>query len=110
MASAAAVTGAVSAGSRVPASARAASRPAARAASQALVAGLPVKSSRISRVAAARSQCRSPGRRARWAASIRDSSSSRAALAQAAAVPGGGDHLEWAACAASWVSTPHSAG
>jgi Type IV secretion-system coupling protein DNA-binding domain len=21
-----------------------------------------------------------------------------------------GDHLEWAACAASWVSTPHSAG
>ena len=78
-----AATGAVSPGSRIPASSRASRRAAARPASRGVPGSAPaaVKSARMRSVALARSQRRSPGRRPAWRASMRDSSSSLAACA-----------------------------
>ena len=79
-----AATGAVSSGSRMPASSRASRRAAAAPASRGLAGSAPaaVKSARMSLVAQARSQRRSAGRRPAWRASMRDSSSWRAAWHQ----------------------------
>ena len=78
-----AATAAVSPGSRIPASSRASRRAAARPASRGVPGSAPaaVKSARMSWLAVARSQRRSPGRRLAWRASMRDSSSSWAACA-----------------------------
>ena len=65
-----------------------------------------VKSSRIRRVTVARSQRRSPGRRATCRPSARDSSSWWAASHQLARAGGGGQKVLWAAWAHSWTRAP----
>ena len=105
-------TGAVSAGSRMPASARARISAAAHPASRGLAgaAAAAVKSARISWVMVSRSQRRSAGRRVVCAVSMRDSSSMRAASAQAAVSAGGGVQRVWAAWAHSWIRAPQVTG
>ena len=107
-----AATGAVSSGSRMPASSRASRRAAAAPASRGLAGSAPaaVKSARTSLVAQARSQRRSAGRRPAWRASMRDSSSWRAAWHQFARSSGGMRTWVWAAWAHSWTRAPQVTG
>ena len=107
-----AVTGAVSSGSRMPASSRASRRAAAAPASRGLAGSAPaaVKSARMSLVAQARSQRRSPGRRPAWRASMRDSSSWRAAVHQFARRSPGRRTRVWAAWAHSSIRAPQVTG
>ena len=58
----------------------------------------------------ARSQRRSPGRRLAWRASMRDSSSSLAAVHQLARWGIGRLSLVWAAWAHSWIRAPQVTG
>jgi hypothetical protein len=104
-------TGPVSVASRMPVSARARIRAAALPASWAEAGGAAaaVKSPTTSWVMAARIQRRSAGRRVVWAASMRDSSSIRAACAHAAVAAGGGVQRVWAAWAHSWIRAPQVA-
>jgi hypothetical protein len=105
-------TGSASVLSRMPTSSRARIRAAADPASAALAGGAAAAAKSPTTIwqVQARSQARSPGRRATWRASIRDSSSARAAADQAALVPWGARQREWAACAHSCTVAPHKAG
>ena len=107
-----AVTALVSPGSRMPASSRASRRAAARPASRGVPGSAPaaVKSARMSPLAMARIQRRSPGRRLAWRASMRDSSSSLAAVHQLARCGIGRLSLVWAAWAHSWIRAPQVTG
>ena len=86
-----------------------ASSPSAGAAAWWRVVG-GVRSARMSSVVAARSQCRSSGRRRVCAASIRDSSSSMAARTAAGAASGVGVQAVWRAWAHSCTNSPHAVG